>query len=180
MRITQSMKCFAAHFMCCSIWFLLASSWWGMTGDRTTNGRVEQDPEIQAMVQLRNAYGKQDMHRFEAILGDKSNHIADDAVIQENLAPLMHNFRSQVALKLVRPYHSVRISYLAGELNIGEEDMEHLLVGLILDGRLVGALDQVEGVLRLSSKSVAVNKTYSALSAAVDSLERLRSSGHGM
>lgn len=46
---------------------------------------------------------------------------------------LLSNIRTQVLIKLIRPYTRVHIPFIAKELNIEESDVESLLVTCILD-----------------------------------------------
>lgn len=48
-------------------------------------------------------------------------------------AALLSNIRTQVLIKLIKPYTRVHIPYIAEELNIEESDVESLLVTCILD-----------------------------------------------
>lgn len=52
----------------------------------------------------------------------------------------------------IKPYKSVRIDFLARELNINAHDVMSLLVELILDGKVNGVIDQIKGVLELSGE----------------------------
>ena len=54
-------------------------------------------------------------------------------------------------LKLIRPYTRVRIPFISAELNVPEKDVEALLVGLILDARVLGRIDQVNQLLELDA-----------------------------
>ena len=45
-------------------------------------------------------------------------------------------------MRLIQPYMRIRIPFVSKELNIPEPDVEQLLVGLILDGRIQGRIDQ--------------------------------------
>lgn len=46
---------------------------------------------------------------------------------------MLSNIRTQVLIKLIRPYTRVHIPFIAEELNIEESDVESLLVTCILD-----------------------------------------------
>lgn len=46
---------------------------------------------------------------------------------------LLRNIRTQVLIKLIKPYTRIRIPFISKELNIDEEDVEDLLVSCILD-----------------------------------------------
>ena len=47
---------------------------------------------------------------------------------------------------MVRPYTRVRIPWVASQLNVPEGEVEQLLVGLILDGRLAARIHQPQQV----------------------------------
>lgn len=44
---------------------------------------------------------------------------------------------------MIQPYTRVRIAFIAQQLNVPEADVEQLLIGLILDKRVAGKIDQV-------------------------------------
>lgn len=46
---------------------------------------------------------------------------------------LLRNIRTQVMIKLIRPYTRIHMPYLATELNIDVAEVENLLVQCILD-----------------------------------------------
>lgn len=135
----------------------------------------ENHPQIKAMVQLRAAYEEKDPVRFERILRDPANLIEADALIRQYLGPLLLNFRAQVVLRMVKPYESLRLAFIARELNISDEEVESLVVSLILDRRLDGSIDQVAGVLRLHAKAGASSaRIHTSLAAAMESLAQFR------
>lgn len=138
----------------------------------------ENDPQITAMVQLRRAFDKNDINGFQRVLADPKAHIQDDPFMLEYLAPLMRNFRGQVVLQIVRPYKVVRLEFLAKELDVEGTEAEQLVAQLILDGRLVGHIDQTHGVLHLSAKSAQESGTFDALKQAAVALRRISARIH--
>lgn len=113
----------------------------------------KNDPEILAMTNLVNAYQLNDINEFEKILRQNRETIMDDPFIREHIegdvtvdeckenllhftffsADLLRNIRTQVLIKLIRPYTRIQIPHISRELNIDEEDVENLLVSCILD-----------------------------------------------
>lgn len=93
----------------------------------------KNDPEILAMTNLVNAYQTNDINEFEAILRQNRVTIMDDQFIREHIEDLLRNIRTQVLIKLIRPYTRIHIPHISKELNIDEEDVENLLVSCILD-----------------------------------------------
>eukprot|EP00124_Ichthyophonus_hoferi_P002724 Ihof_evm8s198 gene=Ihof_evmTU8s198 len=100
------------------------------------------DQEILAMTNLVAAYQQNDIRGFETIL--KSNHatIMDDTFIRNYIEDLLKNIRTQVVLKLIKPYTRIRLPFISQELNIPISEVEALLVSLILDERISGHIDQ--------------------------------------
>jgi COP9 signalosome complex subunit 2 len=107
----------------------------------------QEEQEIKAIVQLREAYENNNISLFERLLRDKRNRILEDAFIMSYVEPLLRNIRAQVLMKLVKPYQRIQIEFISQEINIPCIDVESLLVELILDHRIFGKIDQV-GVRR--------------------------------
>ena len=107
------------------------------------------DPEILAMTQLVSAFQNNEIKKFESILrSSQGRTIKNDEFIAEYLSDLLRTIRTQVLIKVIGPYERISLKAIARELNgIPTEDVESLLVALILDGRLKGRIDQVDGVL---------------------------------
>jgi COP9 signalosome complex subunit 2 len=76
----------------------------------------------------------------------------DDMFIRNYIEDLLRKIRTQVLLKLIKPYTRIRIPFISKELNIPEKDVEHLLVSLILDNRVQGHIDQVNQLLELGDR----------------------------
>mmetsp|Transcript_37145 Transcript_37145/g.116911 ORF Transcript_37145/g.116911 Transcript_37145/m.116911 type:complete len:438 (-) Transcript_37145:88-1401(-) len=122
----------------------------------------KNDPEILAMTNLVGAYQRNEILEFEKILRTNKRTIMDDAFIKHYIEDLLKNIRTQVLLKLIRPYTRIRIPFISKELNIPQKEVEALLVSLILDSRVVGYIDQVNSLLELGDKSKGTRK-YTAM-----------------
>jgi len=109
----------------------------------------KNDPEILAMTNLVTAYQNNDINEFEKILKVNRQTIMEDTFIREHIEDLLKNIRTQVLIKLIRPYTRIHIGFISGELNIEPSDVENLLVSCILDSTINGRIDQVRGVLEL-------------------------------
>uniref|UniRef100_A0A915HZ14 COP9 signalosome complex subunit 2 n=1 Tax=Romanomermis culicivorax TaxID=13658 RepID=A0A915HZ14_ROMCU len=112
----------------------------------------KNDPEILAMTNLVSAYQNNDVNEFERILKTNKASIMDDPFIREHIEELLKNIRTQVMVKLIKPYTRIHLPYLARELNIDANDVENLLVQCILDGTVKGKMDQVRGILQLDKE----------------------------
>jgi len=110
------------------------------------------NPEILAMTNLVSAYQNDDIGEFEKILRTNRPTIMEDPFIREHIEDLLRNIRTQVLVKLIRPYTRVRISFIARELNIEPEEVESLLVACILDSAVHGRIDQVNQILELDQE----------------------------
>ncbi|KAG7232480.1 hypothetical protein INR49_008813 [Caranx melampygus] len=73
----------------------------------------------------------------------------DDPFIREHIEELLRNIRTQVLIKLIKPYTRIHIPFISKELNIDVCDVESLLVQCILDNTIHGRIDQVNQLLEL-------------------------------
>ena len=103
----------------------------------------KNDPEILAMTNLVSAYQNNDINDFEKILKQNRQTIMDDQFIREHIEDLLRNIRTQVLIKLIKPYTRIKIDFISGELNVDAVDVESLLVSCILDKTIKGRIDQV-------------------------------------
>ncbi|AQK89246.1 COP9 signalosome complex subunit 2 [Zea mays] len=122
----------------------------------------KNDSEILAMTNLIAAYQKNDIMEFEKILKSNRRTIMDDPFIRNYIEDLLKNIRTQVLLKLIKPYTRIRIPFISQELNFPEKDVEQLLVSLILDNRIQGHIDQVNKLLERGERSKGMRK-YNAI-----------------
>ncbi|KAE8748229.1 alien [Frankliniella occidentalis] len=122
----------------------------------------KNDPEILAMTNLVSSYQNNDINEFESILKEHRKNIMDDPFIREHIEDLLRNIRTQVLMKLIKPYTRIHIPFISKELNIDVTDVECLLVSCILDNTIQGRIDQVNQVLELSQESTC-GARYQAL-----------------
>lgn len=122
----------------------------------------KNDPEILAMTNLVVSYQNNDINEFESILRNNRNNIMADPFIREHIEDLLRNIRTQVLVKLIRPYTRIAINFISNELNIEPAEVEGLLVSCILDNTIQGRIDQVNQVLELDKESRCASK-YHAL-----------------
>lgn len=120
----------------------------------------KNDPEILTITNLVSAYQNNDIRGFESILNSNRS-IMEDTFIREHIEDLLKNIRTQVLIKLIKPYTKININFIAKELNIENFEVENLLVGCILDNGIRGRIDQVNQVLEFenSTKSDAARST---------------------
>lgn len=131
------------------------------------------DPDVVAMTSLVDAYQRNNINEFEKTLKTNRQTIMADSFISQYIEDLLKNIRTQVVLKLIQPYTRIRIPYVSKQLNVPEADVEHLLVSLILDGRIRGSLDQVNQLLELEDRQQGTEK-YTAIHKWAAQLEALQ------
>uniref|UniRef100_A0A7S3E3Q0 PCI domain-containing protein n=1 Tax=Chloropicon laureae TaxID=464258 RepID=A0A7S3E3Q0_9CHLO len=133
----------------------------------------KNDPEVLAMTNLIASYQKNRISEFEKVLRDNRQSIMDDPFIRDYIEDLLKNIRTQVLLKLIKPYTRIRLPFISKELNIPEKDVEGLLVSLILDQRVQGVIDQVQGLLELTDNgSQDANKEVTKWASQLSSLNK--------
>ena len=107
------------------------------------------DPEVVAITSLVAAYQRNDIERFEELLDLNRKQIMEDAFVRDYVEDLLKNIRTQVLMRVIKPYTRVGIPFIAGELKIPEKDVEALLVSLILDARIRARIDQLNNVVEI-------------------------------
>jgi COP9 signalosome complex subunit 2 len=93
----------------------------------------------------------------------------DDAFIRSYIGELLRSLRTQYLIDLIKPYTRLELSFLAKvdvglrsrihmlilslkQLNVDMPEVEELLIGLILEGKVQGRIDQVGMRLELETK----------------------------
>ncbi|KAG6883700.1 hypothetical protein C0992_008068, partial [Termitomyces sp. T32_za158] len=135
------------------------------------------DPQIKAMTDLVDAYQRREVHSAEKILKgmqsipNNRSTIMDDPFIRAYIGELLRSLRTQYLIDLIKPYTRLELSFLGKQLNVEIEEVEELLVGLILEGKVEGRIDQVGMRLELDRKQSLEKKRYAALSKWTEALE---------
>ncbi len=101
------------------------------------------NPEIVAILSLIDAYQRDSIGEFEDLLRQHRQQAGQDAFIWYYLEDLLANIRTQVLVKIIKPYTQIRIPFVSQELSISGLEVEFLLVSLILDGRITAQINQV-------------------------------------
>ncbi|EDR15864.1 uncharacterized protein LACBIDRAFT_243353 [Laccaria bicolor S238N-H82] len=130
-------------------------------------------PEIKAMTDLVDAYQRREVHSAEKILQDNRSTIMDDGFIRAYIGELLRSLRTQYLIDLIKPYTRLELSFLGKQLNIETEEVEELLIGLILEGKVEGRIDQVG--MRLELDRNLEKKRYAALNKWTEALELVHS-----
>ena len=132
----------------------------------------KNDPEIMAMTTLVAAYQRNEIGEFERILKSNRRAIMEDVFMRNYIEDLLKAVRTQVLLRLIKPYTRVRLATIAGELGVSEAEVETLLVSLILDNKVDGHIDKVDGLLEMREAETGAKK-YIALAKCAEQLRSL-------
>jgi len=133
----------------------------------------KNDPQITAMTDLVGAYQRREVHEAEKILRDNKSTIMDDPFIRFYIGDLLRSLRTQYLIDLIKPYTRLEISFLARQLNVDKTEVEDLLIGLILEGKVKGRIDQVGARLELGSNRTLDKRRYVALEKWTEGLENV-------
>jgi COP9 signalosome complex subunit 2 len=129
------------------------------------------DPQIKAMTDLVDAYQRREVFYAEKILKDNHSTIMEDAFIRSYIGDLLRSLRTQYLIDLIKPYTRLELAFLAKQLNVSIEEVEELLIGLILEGKVEGRIDQVGMRLELDRQQNLEKKRYAALQKWTETLE---------
>lgn len=133
----------------------------------------KNDPQIIAMTSLVSAYQNRDVQDAEKILKANRATITNDPFIRYFIDDLLKSLRTQYIIDIIKPYTRMELEYLAKVLNVAREEAQALVVSLILDGRVKGKIDQVQGLLVLDRFHAAEADRYRALDNMALSLQGL-------
>ncbi|VDP89415.1 unnamed protein product [Echinostoma caproni] len=122
----------------------------------------KNDPQIMAMTSLVTAYQNNDIAEFESILRRERDSIMEDPFIREHIEDLLRNIRTEVLIKLIRPYTRIRIPFISQQLKLSDAEVESLLVACILDNSIQAKIDQEQQILVLSPEATSEAR-YQAL-----------------
>ena len=129
-------------------------------------------PQVKAVIELRRAYDNGDARLFEKALKNKDANLMEDKFLIPFIEPLMLEIRSKVLRKIVKPYKSIRLNFISKHLNVPDSEVEAIVMRLVMDGMLVGKIDQINGILHLGS--VDKDEKYKALEQWTKNLRNLK------
>jgi COP9 signalosome complex subunit 2 len=129
------------------------------------------NPQIKAVTDLVTAYQRKEVHEAEKILRENQSTFTDDPFIKSYIGDLLRALRTQYLIALIKPYTRLDLSFLARvssflnnrragslthaqQLNIDKAEVEEILIGLILEGKVDGRIDQVAQRLELDKQCV--------------------------
>ncbi|NXR97840.1 CSN2 protein, partial [Oxylabes madagascariensis] len=103
--------------------------------------------DFSCAVLVPNAYQNNDITEFEKILKTNHSNIMDDPFIREHIEDLLRNIRTQVLIKLMKPYTRIQIPFIS---KVCVSRALHLLnCYLFTSSTIHGRIDQVNQLLEL-------------------------------
>lgn len=108
------------------------------------------DHRIAAMTELVDAYQRDEINRYESILQQNKDLLADQ-FIAENIDEVTRNMRTKAIVKLVAPYTRFHLSFVAKRLRISVPEVQDIVGFLIMDGKLAGKINQETGIVEIES-----------------------------
>lgn len=114
----------------------------------------KNDPRISAMTDLVDAYQRDDIHRYEAVLQNSKDMLADP-FIAENIDEVTRNMRTKGVLKLIAPYTRFTLAFIAKQLKISAAEVQDIVGFLIVDRKLKGKINQKNGTVEVESTADA-------------------------
>jgi COP9 signalosome complex subunit 2 len=110
------------------------------------------DPRISAMTDLVDAFQRDDIHSYEAILS-KNQDLLADPFIAENIDEVSRNMRTKAVLKLIAPYTRFNMKFISKQIKISVSEVQEILSFLIMDRKLDAKIDQENGTVVVESTS---------------------------
>jgi len=126
------------------------------------------------MTDLVSAYERREVNEAEKILRENKATIMDDPFIRSYIGDLLRTLRTQYLIDLIKPYTRLELEFLARQLNVDKDEVEKLLMGLILERKVTGRIDQVNSLLELDSLHVLNKRRYNALEKWTEGLESMQ------
>ncbi|KAF9476159.1 PCI-domain-containing protein [Pholiota conissans] len=117
--------------------------------------------DVESMRAIARAHQNRNLADFEKALRDYQEELSSDPTIRSHLAALYDTLLEQNLLRIVEPYSTVEIAYVAETVGQERQTVEAKLSQMILDKVFYGVLDQGRGCLLVYDQPEADN-TYGA------------------
>ncbi|THH28206.1 hypothetical protein EUX98_g5985 [Antrodiella citrinella] len=131
--------------------------------------KYAQLPDVESMRVVARAHQNRNLADFEKALKDYQKELSSDPTIRTHLSALYDTLLEQNLLRIVEPYSTVDIEYVAQQVGQGRQAVELKLSQMILDHVLHGVLDQGRGCLLIFDQPESDN----SYGAAIQTLEQI-------
>ncbi|KAK2836996.1 hypothetical protein FQN49_006509 [Arthroderma sp. PD_2] len=113
----------------------------------------KDDPRVSGMTDLVDAFQRDDIHTYEAILRDKPD-LTKDPFIAENIDEVSRTMRTKAVVKLIQPYTRFSLAFVSKKLKIPTAEVQDILSYLILDNELADAkINEEDGTVEITRMS---------------------------
>ncbi|KAF3482364.1 COP9 signalosome complex subunit 2 [Arthroderma uncinatum] len=110
----------------------------------------KDDPRVSGMTDLVDAFQRDDIHTYEAILRDKQD-LMNDPFIAENIDEVSRTMRTKAVMKLIQPYTRFSLAFVSKKLKISIPEVQDILSYLILDKELLDAkINEEVGIVEIT------------------------------
>ncbi|EFE41319.1 hypothetical protein TRV_03967 [Trichophyton verrucosum HKI 0517] len=112
----------------------------------------KDDPRVSGMTDLVDAFQRDDIHAYEAVLRNKPD-LLEDHFIAENIGEVSRNMRTKAVMKLIQPYTRFTLAFVSKKLKISVAEVQDILSFLILDGELADAkINEEDGIVEITRR----------------------------
>lgn len=134
------------------------------------------EPCVRAMTDLIDAYQRNDLAKFENSL-ERDEGILEDAFLRPYVEMLSNRLWQRAVQRAIQPYRTISLASLAERLGArgslkAIEQVEQALIQLMIDGYILGCIDQKRGILELSWKRATFETPASGQLEAISSNEQ--------
>lgn len=122
--------------------------------------------DIEALSAIAEAANNRNLREYQACLEKYAEELQSDLLIAHHLHLLQEQLLESNLIRIVEPYSCVELDHVAKLMEMPLPDIERKLSQMILDGKLVGIIDQGKGYLVVyeeSQKDVAMEKGLQVL-----------------
>lgn len=102
--------------------------------------RYKSDPQIVAMTDMVNAYQRKELREVEKILRENRATILGDPFIRTYIDDVLKNIRTQVLIKLIKPYTRIEIPF------VSKVRLPLPIFTAIVDGRVLTCLEAIKHI----------------------------------
>ncbi|EYC37931.1 hypothetical protein Y032_0756g2088 [Ancylostoma ceylanicum] len=143
----------------------------------------KNEQEIVAMTAMVAAYQENNIDEFQRILERNRESIMQDPFIREHIEELLTNIRTQVLLRLIKPYTRIRLQYLSQQLRVSIAEVKRLLVDTILDEGLPARIDEIDNILYVKPPGQCKQDSslsISAMNGWIDQIDKMSKDQHDL
>lgn len=145
---------------------LLASLLAGSEVDQMSTNEAKiyaGDASIIGMNDLKEGLVKNQIETIKKVLADKQIALLADPFIKTYVGDLLRTARLNALEAVCKPYKTVKLDFLAAKMDVEVAEIRSLLSELILEDRMEGQIDQLNGFLELRSREGQVAHKHRAM-----------------